>query len=106
MIQTELATLIQRARAGDRQAQETLLSEIQNRVYYHCKKMLKNDSDAQDAAQDVLITVLTGLDKLREPAAFWGWVNGITANRCRHLLSRRPEEWQIPEDDEGNSMGV
>ena len=57
MIQTELATLIQGARAGDRQAQETLLAEIQDRVYYHCEKMPKNDSAAQDATQDVLITV-------------------------------------------------
>lgn len=66
--------------------------------------MLKNEQDAQDATQDVLIAMLTGIDKLREPAAFWGWVNGITANRCRHLLSAPHKEWQIPEDGEGNSM--
>lgn len=66
--------------------------------------MLKQDADAQDAAQDVLIAMITGLDKLKEPAAFWGWVNGITANRCRHLLSAPHKEWQIPEDEEGNSM--
>ena len=104
MIQTELDTLIQGARAGDCQAQETLLAEIQDRVYYHCKQMLKNDSDAQDAAQDVLITVLTSLDKLREPAAFYGWVNGITANRCKRLLTRGGREWQIPESEDGDSF--
>ena len=48
--------------------------------------------------------MLTSLDKLREPAAFWSWVNGITANRCRHLLSSPRREWQIPEDEEGNSV--
>lgn len=104
MTQTELTKLIQGARTGDRQAQETLLAEIQNRVYYHCKKMLKHDSDAQDATQDVLITVLTSLDKLREPAAFYGWVNGITANRCKHLLTQGGREWQIPENEDGDSM--
>ena len=104
MVQTELTTLIQEAQAGDQQAREALLTEIQNRVYYHCKKMLKHDSDAQDATQDVLITVLTSLDKLREPAAFYGWVNGITANRCKHLLSRGGQEWQIPESEDGDSM--
>lgn len=104
MEQAELTRLIQKSLEGDRQAQEKLAEAAQNRVYYHCKKILKNEQDALDATQDVLITIVTGLDKLREPAAFWGWVNGITANRCRRLLSRRPEEWQIPEDDEGNSM--
>ena len=79
--------LIARSRQGDREAQSALVEAAQNRVYYHCKKMLKKEEDAQDATQDVLLAMLTGLDKLREPAAFWGWVNGITANRCRHLLS-------------------
>ena len=96
--------LIARSRQGDREAQSALVEAAQNRVYYHCKKMLKKEEDAQDAAQDVLLAMLTGLDKLREPAAFWGWVNGITANRCRHLLSSPRREWQIPEDEEGNSM--
>lgn len=80
------------------------MRKVQNRVYYHCKKMLGKEEDAQDAVQDVLITMITSLDKLREPAAFWGWVNGITANRCRHLLCAPHKQWQIPEDEEGNSM--
>lgn len=104
MKQTELTAAIQSARAGDPQAQETLVLEVQDRVYYHCRKIMKNESDAQDAAQDVLIAVLTNLDKLKEPAAFYGWVNGITANRCKHLLTRGNREWQIPEDEDGGSM--
>ena len=78
--------------------------QIQNPVYYQCKKMLKNEEEAQDATQDILISVLTGLDKLREPVAFYGWVNGIAANRCKHLLTQGTKEWQIPEDEEGNSL--
>lgn len=104
MTQPELTAWIQKARDGDRSAQEALILEIQDRVYFHCRKMMKNESDAQDAAQDVLIAVLTGLDKLREPAAFYGWVNGITANRCRHLLSRGSRELQFAEDEDGGSV--
>ena len=48
MTQSELTALIQRARTGEAQAQELLIREVQDRVYYHCKKMLKNESDAQD----------------------------------------------------------
>lgn len=91
MEQEELLALIRRVGEGDPEAQEGLIRETQQKIYYHCKKMLKNEQDAQDATQDVLIAMLTGIDKLREPAAFWGWVNGITANRCRHLLSAPPQ---------------
>lgn len=104
MEQPELISLIERCRAGDPDAQEKLVRETQNKVYYHCRKFLKNEEDAQDAAQDVLIAMITSLDKLREPAAFWGWVNSITARRCKFLLTRGTKEWQIPEDEEGNSM--
>ena len=104
MEQEKLLELIRRSREQDPDAQEELVRAAQNRVYYHCKKMLKHEEDARDAAQDVLLTMITNLDKLKEPAAFWGWVNGITANRCRHLLTAPHREWQIPEDEEGNSM--
>lgn len=104
MEQHDLINLIEKCRAGDPDAQEKLVIETQNKVYYHCKKFLKNEEDAQDAAQDVLIAMITSLDKLREPAAFWGWVSSITARRCKYLLSRGTREWQIPEDEEGNSM--
>ncbi len=103
----ELEQRIAQARGGDRAAQEALILAIQDRVYYHCKKILKHEQDALDATQEVLIVVLTELDKLREPGAFWGWVNGITANRCRRTLARDPRrvrELQPLEDEEGNSV--
>ena len=100
----ELVQLIQSCRAGDRQAQEELVLATQKRVYYHCKKLLKREEDALDATQDVLITMLTRLDSLREPEAFLGWLASITVNRCRNLLSRENRESQIPESEEGDSL--
>ena len=64
----QIQALVEQGRMGEPQAQEALVRLAQNRVYYHCKKMLKNEADAQDATQDVLIVMLTSLDKLKEPA--------------------------------------
>ena len=100
----DLRRLIEQARTGVRSAQEALVAAAQDRVYYHCLKMLRRPEDAQDAAQDVLIAMVTGLDKLRQPDAFWGWVNGITANRCRHLLSAPRREQPISQDEDGTSL--
>lgn len=102
--QERLLELIRRSREKDLDAQEELVRTVQDRVYYHCKKMLKNKEDAEDTTQTVLMTMIASLDKLKEPAAFWAWVNGITANQCKHLLTAPHKEWQIPEDEEGNSM--
>ena len=64
MEQEKLKELIRKSIQGDAAAQEALVLAVQNKVYYHCRKMLKREEDAQDAAQDVLIAMLTGLDKL------------------------------------------
>lgn len=104
MEKSELSALIRRCQRGDRQARETLILETQDHIYFHCRKMLKNEEDALDATQEILISMLEGLHNLQEPAAFWGWLNQMTANRCKNLLTRGFHENQIPEDEEGNSL--
>ena len=88
MAMPSMTPVIRRCLAGDQQAQEALVLAAQNRVFYHCKKMLKHEEDALDATQEVLISMLTKLDKLQDPEAFWGWLSAMTANHCRNILSR------------------
>lgn len=85
----ELQRLITESQAGDRQAQEQLILAVQNHVYYHCRKILCNEDDALDASQEILISLLRGLPSLREPAAFWPWLNQITCRFCYKLHARR-----------------
>ena len=104
MEKSEAVSLIPRCVAGDGEAREALVVLTQDRVYYHCKKMLKNEEDALDATQEVLISMLTKLETLKEPGAFWGWLSSMTANYCRNALRRGGREVQMPEDEEGNSL--
>ena len=99
-----MSPVIRRCLSGDQQAQEELVLAAQNRVYYHCRKMLKHEEDALDATQEILISMLTRLDRLQDPEAFWGWLSAMTANHCRNVLTRGRREAQIPEDNEGNSL--
>ena len=86
--------------AGNRQAMEALLQEIQDGVYYHCVKILRNESDAQDAAQEVLMAVLQGLDDLKNPAAFYSWLNRIIARTCMKVYTREHREIAVNESAE------
>ena len=104
MAMPSMSPVIRRCLSGDQQAQEELVLAAQNRVYYHCRKMLKHEEDALDATQEILISMLTRLDRLQDPEAFWGWLSAMTANHCRNVLNRGRREAQIPEDDEGNSL--
>ena len=104
MVDAQQLELIRRCQSGERRAQEELILAVQDTVYYHCKKMLRDPDRAMDATQEVLITLLTRLHTLRDPKAFWGWLLQIVANRCRNELSRGPREEQIPENEQGDSM--
>lgn len=85
----KLQKLITDSQAGDRQAQEQLILAVQNHVYYHCRKILRNEDDALDASQEILISLLRGLPSLREPAAFWPWLNRITCRFCCKQYARQ-----------------
>lgn len=91
--------------SGSRQAMEELIQEIQNGVYYHCAKILRNESDAQDAAQEVLMAVAQGLDGLKNPAAFHSWLNRIIARTCMKLCAKDHRETAVSENTEDAFFG-
>lgn len=86
--QTDLSACLAKCVEGDRAAQEELVQAVQDRVYRHCLKMLQHEQDAMDAAQDVLIAMLSSLPSLREPDAFDRWLLQIARNVCCKRLSR------------------
>lgn len=100
MEQTELLELITESQTGDRGAQEKLVLAVQNRVYYHCLKTLRSEDDAMDAAQDILISMLSGLNTLRSPESFWAWLNQIICRTCCRRAARQRREVQllVPEE--------
>jgi len=79
-------TLAKAAANGDRAAAEKLLAEIQGPVYGLALRMLGHPSDAEDAAQEILVIVLTHLGSFQGEAALSTWVYRIAAN---HLLRVR-----------------
>lgn len=60
---------------------------------------LKNKQDAEDVAQDVLITYLTKSPTFVSAQKEKAWLITVAANRCKSLLrSNRKKEQPLPED--------
>ena len=79
--------LVRRARTGDAAAFEVLVDTRIDRCYRLAWSILSNDADAADATQDALVAAWRQLPRLRDPAAFDGWLNRIVANAA--LMARR-----------------
>ncbi len=97
-----LAADVRLAQGGDPNAMNRILTAVQDMVYYNCLRMLKNEQQAQDAAQDILITVYTRLSSLADPQAYLLWVKRITANECKNRLSKVNREFLMNATEDGS----
>ncbi|GAB7105536.1 RNA polymerase sigma factor [Streptomyces phaeofaciens] len=83
---TAVAALLSRARAGDAQAMNDLLTEITPYVAHVCFPIARDN--ASDAVQEALLAIYRGLGTLREPAAFYGWVRSVTVREAVRTAKR------------------
>jgi RNA polymerase sigma-70 factor (ECF subfamily) len=76
------------ARDGDRAAFRLLVERHQPAVRARARRLCANPSDVDDVVQESFLQAFLGLDRLREPDRFAGWLAGITANVARALHRR------------------
>ena len=68
------AQLVARVRGGDRWAEEALYRRHGPRLLARVTRLLGDAAEAEDVVQDVFVVGFAQLDRLREPAAFGGWL--------------------------------
>jgi RNA polymerase sigma-70 factor (ECF subfamily) len=81
--------LVERARAGDREAFEVLVRSKVGTMYHTAVAILGHRADADDATQEAFISAWRRLDDLRDPDRFDAWLTRILVNACRSAIRRR-----------------
>ena len=81
--------IIDRVLAGDTQAFEVLVLENQSQVYNLALRMVGNEQDAHDIAQDAFIRAYRSLDSFRGESKFSVWLDRLTSNICLDFLRAR-----------------
>ena len=96
--------LILRARAGDAEAFDSLVATRVDRCYRLAWTILGNAEDAADATQEGFVAAWRELPRLRDLAAFDGWLNRIVANAARMSRRHRVRLREVSvEQDEGQA---
>ena len=85
----DLAIVVRRAQAGDREAFGALVEQFQPTVYAIALRRLGNPSDALELTQDVFLHVLQRIDQLREPERFAGWLRQVAVRMAINRATRR-----------------
>ncbi len=90
----ELQALVDKATSGDKEALEALVKSVQDIVFNLSLRMLGTFADAEDAAQDILLKMITHLSSFRGDSAFTTWVFRIAVNHLKnykkHMFAHRP----------------
>ncbi len=84
------AELVLAAQDGCRDSYGELADRFGRMIYAVCRQRLRDDSEAQEVSQEVLIKALEKLHQLKEPAAFAGWVRSIAVRQSINRGTRRP----------------
>jgi RNA polymerase sigma-70 factor (ECF subfamily) len=86
----EVAEQARRVKRGDRSAFEALVRSVQRPVFGLCLRLLGNEAEASEAAQEALLRGYQNLDRYDESRSFELWMLAIARNHCLDVLRRRP----------------
>jgi RNA polymerase sigma-70 factor, ECF subfamily len=104
--QSSEATLIQRVRDGEHDLFYDLIRPYERRVFSAALAILRNEADAEDAAQEAMLKAFRHIRQFRAEAQFSTWLIQIAVNEARmHRRKGRPDLFEpIAErhDEEGN----
>jgi RNA polymerase sigma-70 factor (ECF subfamily) len=81
--------LVQRAKDGDQQALEALLTRHAPKVEQLARQVLRDPDDASDAAQEALAKVCVRLKQFRGGSQFSTWLHRLVFNTCLDAAERR-----------------
>ena len=99
----ELLALVHKATEGDKKALETLVADVQDIVFNLSLRMLGTFVDAEDAAQDILLKMITHLSSFKGGSAFTTWVFSIAVNHLKnykkHMFAHYPLSFEYYGDD-------
>lgn len=94
--------LIARVKRGERELFYELVQPYERRVYAAALAILRNEADAEDAAQEAMLKAFANIGQFRQEARFSTWLIQVTVNEA--LMRRRRQRTVIMEaiDDRGS----
>ena len=81
--------LVTRAKAGEFDAFEQLVTRHERRVYSVAMNILRRRHDAEDVVQTTFLSALEHLDGFRQDASFATWITRIAVNAALKILRKR-----------------
>ena len=94
--------LVERARSGDKRAFDLLVQKYHRRLMRLLSRMVRNQEEVEDIAQETFIKAYRALPQFRGDAAFYTWLYRIGVNTARNFLSSKRRQMPTISDQAMN----
>jgi len=91
--------LVQEFKEGSLEAYDKIAERYQKKIYGLSFNLCRNQMDAQDITQDVLLTLFRKIETFQGKSAFSSWVYRITLNATYMKLRSKKKEPSVSIDD-------
>lgn len=81
--------LVQRAKAGELAAFETLVGRHERLVYSIARRIVQQEQDAEDVTQQAFLSAMEALDNFRGESSFATWLQRIATHAALKVLRKR-----------------
>lgn len=94
-----IASLVLRSQQNDSNAFAELYALTYNRVYNYACHYLREPYMAQDAVQEVYISALKNIHKIKDPTLFIAWLNQISFHVCYDMHSKMTAKGNVTDSN-------
>ena len=88
--------LVTKSKKGNLDAFEELISSYEKKAYNIAYRMMGNEEDAKDMAQEAFIKIYKSIQNFREESSFSTWLYRIVTNVCLDELRKRKKDKLVP----------
>lgn len=83
-----------------------LYKRYSGKIFGKCLSLLKNEGEAEDAMQDIMMKILLNMSKFGGKSRFSTWIYSITYNYCIDFLRRKKKDRSVYVEDFADDLDV
>lgn len=84
--------LVLKCQEGNVEAFEELVSRWQRRLWTYAYRLTEKQDVAYDVVQEVWVSIIRGIVRLRDPASFRHWAFRIVSNKCADWIRKQQRQ--------------
>ena len=98
--------LVERLRAGEREAFETLYDRYLPRIYQYVDRRLRNRADTEETVQEVFFNLFNSIESYRGEAPFGAWVFGLTRRTIAARFKKKRHTMVPLGEEDGDGLDL